>query len=764
MLIGICGGICAGKQSIQNYLIERHGFEPLELARETIPSVEKSASQTEVPKSQGSAAPRSPLASVNDLVDFTTANWQKNFCTTSIHSEAVVEALCHRPFFVLVHVDAPISTRWQRFKDQCTQASMTPPTLEQFVLRNDEHLYNAATGFPSLASRAQVKLLNSTTSLVKLYSALDALHLTDPSRMRPTWDHYFMTLASLAARRSNCMRRQVGCVLVRSNRVISTGYNGTPRNVKNCNDGGCPRCNDGGGRSGVGLSTCLCLHAEENALLEAGRERVGAGAVLYCNTCPCLTCSIKIVQVGITEVVFNQSYYMDAEAAKIFNEAGVKLRQFSPPKEGLVTLADEAVPAHPSLSEQAMVAPANPATLHAALNGTTPAKKPSTTAQIDPTIVPDKQAQTDPSSTVIAAPPIHVTAWQGQDPYTTPYQQLTADQKAALDNRRRTEPTSTVREFLQYWQMLQMWGNDGTFMKPGMAHPDGRLPNLVYGPGLFDYWEPKKQPPRTQASAVPAQPVPPQPVPPQPRTEPGQAQQTSKLECIDMTESEPLQPTARPSGIADTSVPALKVAPVLQQYAIPHVAGSRPAASVNHQVGRSGATAPKPAPSVASPALKGPIDARIIHYRGPGTATSRQARPVPPPMPAIPALAENRAAVNGGVAKRPAVAVIETQSVKKLRTDERTQSRVPKLNTQDPLANVSKTAKGVYNTMVTILKDSYSKDVNEAKLVTALYLTIGKIHGACMELKALDLVVMPYTWSDDYVPVPLKTWKERHKQ
>lgn len=65
--------------------------------------------------------------------------------------------------------------------------------------------------------------------------------------------------------------------------------------------------------------------------------------MLYCNTCPCLTCSIKIVQVGIAEVVFSQSYYMDEEAARIFREAGVKLRQFSPPREGLVQLGtDEA--------------------------------------------------------------------------------------------------------------------------------------------------------------------------------------------------------------------------------------------------------------------------------------------------------------------------------------------------------------------------------------------------------------------------------------
>src|ERR1700712_741141 len=125
------------------------------------------------------------------------------------------------------------------------------------------------------------------------------------------------------------MKRQVGCVLVREKRVISTGYNGTPRGLKNCGEGGCPRCNSGEG-SGVGLGTCLCIHAEENALLEAGRERIREGAILYCDTCPCLTCSIKITQVGISEVVYSQGYSMDGETAAVFKEAGVRLRQFSP--------------------------------------------------------------------------------------------------------------------------------------------------------------------------------------------------------------------------------------------------------------------------------------------------------------------------------------------------------------------------------------------------------------------------------------------------
>jgi dCMP deaminase len=74
-------------------------------------------------------------------------------------------------------------------------------------------------------------------------------------------------------------------------------------------------------------------------LLEAGRDRIGENAILYCNTCPCLTCSVKITQVGISEVVYNQGYLVDDQTAKIFAESGVKLRQFSPPADGLVDLS-----------------------------------------------------------------------------------------------------------------------------------------------------------------------------------------------------------------------------------------------------------------------------------------------------------------------------------------------------------------------------------------------------------------------------------------
>jgi deoxycytidylate deaminase len=111
--------------------------------------------------------------------------------------------------------------------------------------------------------------------------------------LRPEWDTYFMRLAEVAATRSNCMKRHVGAIIVSDNRIVSTGYNGTPFYSLNCNEGGCKRCNSNA-HSGSGLDECLCIHAEENAVIEAGR-RNAMGATIYCTTYPCLLCAKSLV-------------------------------------------------------------------------------------------------------------------------------------------------------------------------------------------------------------------------------------------------------------------------------------------------------------------------------------------------------------------------------------------------------------------------------------------------------------------------------------
>lgn len=194
-----------------------------------------------------------------------------------------------------------------------------------FVAEDDALFYRGGR-LSGLMARADVTVTNDHGDLASLWGYLDTLDLASADRLRPGWDVYFLSLCALASRRSNCMKRRVGAVLVRNQRVLSTGYNGTPRGLRNCADGGCPRCN-ASAACGTALDECLCLHAEENALLEAGRAE---GTVLYCNTCPCRRCSVKIVQTGVKEVVYQHEYTRDEASARIFHEAGVVFRRVVP--------------------------------------------------------------------------------------------------------------------------------------------------------------------------------------------------------------------------------------------------------------------------------------------------------------------------------------------------------------------------------------------------------------------------------------------------
>jgi dCMP deaminase len=136
-------------------------------------------------------------------------------------------------------------------------------------------------------------------------------------RNRPDWDVYFMLQAEIAKLRSNCLTRQVGCVIVRENRQIATGYNGTPSGIKNCFEGGCLRCLDrvsGKIESGTDLERCLCMHAEANAILQCavfGNAGSTRGSTLYSTYAPCLECSKMAVSVGIAKVVSLSSYPED---------------------------------------------------------------------------------------------------------------------------------------------------------------------------------------------------------------------------------------------------------------------------------------------------------------------------------------------------------------------------------------------------------------------------------------------------------------------
>ena len=144
---------------------------------------------------------------------------------------------------------------------------------------------------------------------------------------RPDWEEYFMKIDQVASMRSNCIKRKVGAVIVKDKRIISTGYNGTPRGTKNCSEGGCPRCNSLAS-SGTKLDECLCSHAEENAITQAAYHGTSVKeGTLYTTFAPCLMCSKMIINSGIGEVVFNLDYPLNDTSFKLFEQAGVRIRQ-----------------------------------------------------------------------------------------------------------------------------------------------------------------------------------------------------------------------------------------------------------------------------------------------------------------------------------------------------------------------------------------------------------------------------------------------------
>ena len=142
---------------------------------------------------------------------------------------------------------------------------------------------------------------------------------------RPSWDEYFVKIANLTKTRSNCMKRMVGCIIVKDTRILSLGYNGTPRGYMNCFDGGCKRCMEIS-QSGNHLDICMCLHAEENAIMYPSQTEL-EGSTLYVTLHPCIGCVKKIIQCKIKKVVFSEYYSpeLDKMSNKILLESGIEV-------------------------------------------------------------------------------------------------------------------------------------------------------------------------------------------------------------------------------------------------------------------------------------------------------------------------------------------------------------------------------------------------------------------------------------------------------
>ena len=145
---------------------------------------------------------------------------------------------------------------------------------------------------------------------------------------RPSWPEYFMTIAEMVAKRSTCLRRHVGAILVKDKRILATGYNGAPAGLKHCEEVGCIRQN-ASIPSGERHELCRGLHAEQNAIIQAAYHGISiAGSTLYCTNKPCVICSKMLINAGIGNIFYEKGYD-DPLADQMITESGIEIVRFA---------------------------------------------------------------------------------------------------------------------------------------------------------------------------------------------------------------------------------------------------------------------------------------------------------------------------------------------------------------------------------------------------------------------------------------------------
>ena len=135
-------------------------------------------------------------------------------------------------------------------------------------------------------------------------------------------DEYFMEIATVVAKRSTCLRNQMGALFVKNKRILTTGYNGAPAGLDHCDVVGCAR---EAVASGTRHELCRAVHAEQNAIIQAALHGISIeGATLYCTHQPCILCAKMMINARIAKVVYQQSY-PDRAALDFLQQAGIEV-------------------------------------------------------------------------------------------------------------------------------------------------------------------------------------------------------------------------------------------------------------------------------------------------------------------------------------------------------------------------------------------------------------------------------------------------------
>jgi dCMP deaminase len=253
--------------------------------------------------------------------------WTQSYLILNVCLDSQLYIMKRRAYCKMIFITGSVAARLSLFG-----ALKKENGLQEFLRL--EKRYNEITNIVNLMNHSKfyidISRPEDSSSSINQDYILEQLNKNEhiksqmQGKFRPSIDQYFMKIAFTARARSNCMKRAVGSVIVKHNRILSIGYNGTPVNVTNCYEGGCERCNENYAQ-GTGLDKCFCLHGEESAILEIG-GKICKEATLYSTLFPCLWCAKMIIQCQIKRIVYVDDY-QSIESKKILNNAKIEITQ-----------------------------------------------------------------------------------------------------------------------------------------------------------------------------------------------------------------------------------------------------------------------------------------------------------------------------------------------------------------------------------------------------------------------------------------------------
>lgn len=334
MIIGLTGKNGSGKGEVANFLLKRgfvyHSLSDEireEMKRQGVPITRSSL----IPFATGLRNKYGPSYLAEKVLE--KLDPDKNYVIDSIRNPFEVEELRQRKDFHLISITADPKVRFERLRSRGREND--PVDYDRFLEIDAAEASNKDPAAQQLNRTHELAdaTIENNGKLEHLHEKIkQVLRVLAMNTKRPSWDEYFISIAQVASLRGNCIKRKIAAVIVKDNRVISTGYNGTPRGVKNCNEGGCPRCSDLD-ESGKNLEECICAHAEENSIAQAAYHGVSIkDSTLYTTYSPCLRCTKLIINSGVGEVVYNQLYPINEIPLKLLKKVGIKVRKIELPE------------------------------------------------------------------------------------------------------------------------------------------------------------------------------------------------------------------------------------------------------------------------------------------------------------------------------------------------------------------------------------------------------------------------------------------------